>query len=318
MSFNKDNLKKAFQKAGLALEFAKSSFARGASGNDIFGLDIRRKDPKKARTEYFSMWPGSDDNTIVIRDVDEKFGQVILTISEAEREFEENIEKWVVNTHVTKDGNERGLDDMLSNNRLTRKDVVKWDPDNRVLIVRRKTPKSSRTFLLGMDERQLFMTQVDRNITTVKAAHASLKTPSVAFFEGKAAGKTVRQGEWFFINLPEGELVRLQEAVKKGQVTINKKVPIGNYFTGRSGKPHTADELVSWGGGLATVRPDNIPAIRRQMLVTPTTEGRRAIYVRGSVRHSDHQTVKFSTWRKVIANTETRTSSGVGGGRWID
>jgi hypothetical protein len=96
MSWNKDNLEKAFAKVKLTLVFAKESFARGVNSEDIFGLDIRRAKPGRADSEYFLMWPGHEDNSIVIRDSDASFGQVVLTITEKEREFEETVDSYGV------------------------------------------------------------------------------------------------------------------------------------------------------------------------------------------------------------------------------
>jgi hypothetical protein len=322
MSWNKDNLEKAFAKVKLTLVFAKESFARGVNSEDIFGLDIRRAKPGRADSEYFLMWPGHEDNSIVIRDSDASFGQVVLTITEKEREFEETVDSYGVKRALDRHKGDAAaaLKELQGSTVREYPKVKLWAPKKKTLVLLRKTPKDSRTFLLGMDERQLFMTQVNRNITTVAAAHASLKTPTVTFFEGKADGKTIRQGEWFFVNLPTDEMEGLELAIKKNQVSPLKKVPIGNFAGRRGGKPHTADELVVFNFNPITApitQGENI--LRREQMMTrsPQPQGRNAIYVRGAVKHLDHETVKFNQWRKVIANTESGISVSVGGG-WVD
>lgn len=63
------------------------------------------------------------------------------------------------------------------------------------------------------------------------------------------------------------------------------------------GNPHTADELV--------------------VLIGVSRD--RKVFVRGSVRHSDHDPVKFPSWRKVIRNTEEIQPNGAAPGvGWVD
>lgn len=382
MSWNKDNLKSAFEKAGLTLEFAKESFARGINGADVFGIDIRRKKLNDPHSEYFLMWPGHEDNNIVVRDTDKSFGQIVLTVSEAEREFEDTVGpssiKWAMER--AKGDTNKALADLIGRTHKGYPKVKTWKPKSNTLVILRMTPKDSRTFLLGMDERQLFITQVNRNVTTVKAAHDSLKAPSVRFFEGKAGGKTIRQGEWFFVNLTLDEERAINTALRKKVIVPRKKVPIGQFAGRGGGKPHTADELVLWDGNLAIEetthkRIDYVPYTvpqdivrvhlmgktaqeglnemlranhitmkevevwdsakllltvrlpRAQSLPTPRNQpGRASVFVRGAVRHADHDTVKFSNWRRVIANTEAVVNNqinpnvgrGIGGGTWVD
>ena len=87
----------------------------------------------------------------------------------------------------------------------------------------------------------------------------------------------------------------------------------------RRAKPGRADELVVWNFAIpGPVTGDEAsPLIGRTMQRTPQPQGRNAIYVRGAVKHLDHETVKFNQWRKVIANTESGISVSVGGG-WVD
>jgi hypothetical protein len=46
---------------------------------------------------------------------------------------------------------------------------------------------------------------------------------------------------------------------------------------------------------------------------------RDRVFVRGSIRHKDHKTVRFSQWREVIANNEGDTARATASGVfWVD
>ena len=161
----------------------------------------------------------------------------------------------------------------------------------------RKTTGQKRHFLCGLDERQLFIAQLSSPVSSVREAHDSLKRPEVTLVEGKV-GRIVRQGEWFFLAPTEEELERIRLGLKKNIIFIQRKVPIG-----RGGNPHTADELLVLPG---TRVPDGKFPVR----ATET-------FVRGSVRHIDHATASFMTWRKVIRNNEANAGQALGVG-WVD
>ena len=178
--------------------------------------------------------------------------------------------------------------------------------------VRRRTPSQKRHFLCGVDERQLFIAQLPKAVSTVRDAHASLKTTSVALAEGQGI-HTVRQGEWFFLEPTKYELAQIETGLAKKRLTIERTVPIGPFSVAGgvrgprvrqwSGNPHTADELIVLPGALVA---GGAWAVRS-----------REIFIRGKVRHVDHATVSFSGWRKVIRNAEPNAgqASGVG---WVD
>jgi hypothetical protein len=157
-----------------------------------------------------------------------------------------------------------------------------------------------------VDERQLFIAQLPRGVSSVRDAHASLKTTSVTFAEGKTDGRTVRQGEWFFVNPTSEERLTLMEAIRKNLVVVHHKVRISRDPRGvDGGKPHVADELVRYFGK----ELEHGFAVREM-----------EVFVRGKVRHSDHATVKFGDWRKVIRNAERQQQPGFSptGVFWVD
>jgi hypothetical protein len=155
--------------------------------------------------------------------------------------------------------------------------------------VRRVTPDRKRHFLAGCDERQLFMCRLPHACTTVRQAHEVLRTPSVKDSRS-ALDRTVRQGEWFFIAVPDARLDELEREIVGHRIWVRKKVSIGSVIP-RAGKPHVADELVV---------------------------AKNEVFVRGAVRHVDHKTIWFDRWRRVERNREVDEGRSLFGGRWID
>ena len=291
---SRPNLVAQFAKAGLVLKIRSEPFLNRRMNRDadlIFGLDIRRATGGVSRKEWFEIFPGAEDNVIQVRNVDNDIQQLVLLVSEPERKFTEAVAKY----------GWRGSATVKPRGKVVSEDAKTW-------WIERKTPGEKRYFLLGVDERQLFVARLNRPATTVKEAHDSLRNTSLTLAEGKAPGKTVRQGEWFFVWPTEAEKTAITAAVKACRASILKKWPIGAE-PGAGGKPrvagnpHTADELIRMPG---TPLEHGFPV--------RTTE----TYVRGSVRHRDHATVKFGDWRKVLRNNEAGTPSSLGGGSWID
>jgi len=303
-------LTRRFQEAGLKLEIASAPIIRavGRGGADIVQIDIQRKFAKDARSEYFRIWPGSEGNRIEAVNIDKDHAQLILMVHETVREFEEKVPRATLK-HVQQRDPENWLDLLIRENRLNRRDLRIHSKD-RVSIIRR-TSSQKRHFLCGVDERQLFISQLPKPVSTVREAHRCLKSVDVLFAEGKSS-KVVRQGEWFFLEPTPEEFQAINEAIRTKMITIEKTVPIGPFATGQirgprvrqwSGNPHTADELVTFSG----------KALEHGFPVRP-----REIFVRGRVRHVDHATVKFPQWKKVIRNTETVNQGAASGLGWVD
>jgi hypothetical protein len=167
--------------------------------------------------------------------------------------------------------------------------------------------------LMGLDERQLFIAELPRGVSTVMGAHRILKGGDVTLAEGSGI-KTVRQGEWFFLEASEEENRRIEEGLTKNWLILERDVPIGPFtdasnrgLGGRRrvrqfrGNPHTADELV--------VIPGNV-------LEHGWAVRGREVFIRGHVRHVDHATVTFPKWVKVLRNAEANVGQEFGG--WVD
>jgi len=274
-----ENLVKGFERAGLKVEVTNTPFTRGTGGEDVFGMDIDRRIKGNRRTEIFRIYPGHDSNRVLVQGTDAEKGQLVLMVHEKRRPFETLIYK------------SRIPDRPKNTIRETKKH---W-------VVREYTPENKRHFLMGVDERQLFIAQLPKAVSTVRDAHNCLKAPTVWTAEGKQKGRTFRQGEWFFLNTTDTEKKEIEKAVEMG--LMKRKESIGAHAGRAGGNPHIAEELVVLGG-------------------TPLSHGfpmrqRPEVFVRGNIRHVDHKTLKIRQWRKVIANTESNQGR-MEGVSWID
>ena len=311
-----EHLVRRFADAGLQLVLSGRPIVGGLGGrgsSDIVQIDIARRVNGSRRHEWYRIFPGAADNRIEVVGTDKKIGQLVLMVHEVAREFREEIpghryRDYDLSTPDWAETLARNLQVRLSDlfveksrgGRLTR------------VQVRRRTPSNKRHFLLGLDERQLFIAQLPRAVSTVRDAHACLKSTTIVLAEGKGI-KATRQGEWFFLDPSADELARIEEGLAKKLLVVEHAVPIGPFSDnavrgGRRvrqgrGNPHTADELLVLPG---------LPVPGGQWAVRG-----REVFIRGRVRHIDHATVTFSNWVKVIRNAEPNAgqASGVG---WVD
>lgn len=306
----REHLVRRFADAGLPLVLHDRPLIGGLGGrgaSDIVQIDIARKTNGSRRQEWFRIYPGADENRIEVVGTDKSFGQVVVMIHEPVREFFENVAQWTIrDIDLTRPGWGPEVAKKLG---VREQDVVVTRGN---VAVRRRTPGSKRHLLAGLDERQLFLAQLPRGVSTVREAHLTLKSGIVTFAEGQGA-KAVRQGEWFFLEASKEEARQIEDGLARNLLILERNVPIGPFTVsgarfGRGrrvrqfrGNPHTADELVV------------LPGV-------PTANGfpvrERDVFIRGRVRHVDHATVSFSNWQKVIRNAEANAGQAFGG--WVD
>ena len=116
-----------------------------------------------------------------------------------------------------------------------------------------------------------------------------------------------RQGEWFFV--PEPSLM-----VDETLVLRNEPLRRG------AGKPHLVEQLFRSGGETVHVcakHPNGISEKEYAELLRVNPKAVRwgwrvmrrnpGVYARGTVRHSDHDTITLSFWHRVVMNTETQS-----------
>ena len=263
---NFEVLARRFADADLRVEIIEQ---RNQVASDVFQMTILGK----GREEYFRIWPGARTNRVEAEGIDRAQRQLVLLVHEPLRMFTEQLPKRRVALDRTK--------------------VKVVAESEHYVWVEHRTDARKRHFLCGCDERQLFICQLPRGVTTVREAHEVLRAPEAA-----RRDKVVRQGEWFFVEPTAKDLEALAAALRGLRTVIRRGVPIG-----RGGNPHVADELA----------------------VVPASVGRkpaaRIVFARGRVRHVDHDTVYLPSWSKVVRNTEPVADDGVArmdGVRWID
>ena len=199
--------------------------------------------------------------------------------------------------------------------------VMQALPDQRhLLLAVRNTREKNQLdrFLCGHDEREWFVAAVPGGASSVRQAMDALQPQGVreALTRNPVSSRKRyshknrafrRQGEWFFV--PEPSLV-----VNEALILHNEPLRRGG------GKPHMVDQLYRTGGETVYVTkrfPNGLtpPEYRAMLLNNPNAkrwgwrEMRRnpGVYVRGAVRHSDHETITLSFWHRVLMNTETQS-----------
>jgi len=294
------NLVKSFEKAGLRLELLKEPIRTGTGMADIVQLDVGRDLRGSGRTEWFRLWPGHKDNVIQVRDADKKNKQLVLLVNEPEREFEDRIP---IRKSWRKGGGTEPTRDQVKAQLRGRERILHRTKKEWVII--RRTDGNTRYFLMGVDERQLFIAQLAEPCTTVDQAHRSLGR-TVLTADGTRKGSALdRQGEWFFWETRQQTRDAIDELVAKNKLAVHRGVAIGRFAGRGGGNPHIADELI--------VTPP-LDKLNHGFGVRP-----RSVYVRGKIRHVDHKTIKFSHWREVVANNEGATAQATAAGVfWVD
>jgi hypothetical protein len=185
--------------------------------------------------------------------------------------------------------------------------------------------EGKQKFLCGHDERHWFVAAIPESAAAadVRGALDALKPPAVREAEDRAGVKPferyrrrtnafVRQGEWFFIPAPD---IR----VSMGQVLRNEPLRRGG------GKPHRVQYCWRRGGEsvwVSRVAPNGFTGAEyaRWRKEHPGAHVRWTamrrnpeVYVRGTVKHADHATIRLAGWHRVEMNTETsaRAMAGV-------
>jgi hypothetical protein len=191
--------------------------------------------------------------------------------------------------------------------------VLDVQPTDRHLLLLSRQGGEKHRFLLGHDERHWFVAGIPEStpVSRVRDAKQALKPDRVQSSERGLRAKyrdrrsnpaRIRQGEWFFIPVHDVQ-------VKKLLVLRNEPIARGG------GKPHVCEELYRFGGETVYVSrgaPNGLTEEQYRAL----SDGERGrwnwrvmrrnpkVYVRGRVRHPDHQTVVLDGWHEVLSNTE--------------
>ena len=202
-------------------------------------------------------------------------------------------------------------------------EVLDLQPADRHLLLLVREAGEKHKFLCGHDERHWFVAAIPESapVGTVRQAKEALKPSEVQSAQArerlKGAARSrrknaayVRQGEWFF--LPEWSLV-----VEESLILRNEPLTRGN-----GGKPHWADFCYRTGGETVYVcrRHSNGVSKRVYERILANNPSAKAwgwqpmrrnpgVYVRGRIRHPDHQTIVLHRWHRVLMNTENQAKA---------
>lgn len=196
-------------------------------------------------------------------------------------------------------------------------EVVDSRPDLRHLLLMARRPQAKQKFLCGHDERHWFVCAVPgQSVSSVVNAMEALQPSFVRRVVARRVKRIknrlrrrnaafVRQGEWFFVPVPE--LVLNERLILKNE-------PLSRGF---GSKAHMCQFVYRTGGEVVYVGnkyPTGLTeeAYSRLVKRNPSASGwgwrimRRnsAVYVRGRVSHPDHKTIVLNDWHQVMMNTE--------------
>ena len=191
--------------------------------------------------------------------------------------------------------------------------------DRHLLLLTRTFDRRGETkarYLLGHDERHWFVAAVPEQnpVSTVIAAKQALKPEAVVASEAGVRASVrqrrvnrarIRQGEWFF--------------VPKNDAKVNTRLVLRDepLIRGRGGKPHVCQELYREGGETVYVNREYPNGLSQAQFARLSEKVRNRpgwrimvrdprVFVRGTVRHSDHKTIFLNGWHEVFVNTESR------------
>ena len=182
-------------------------------------------------------------------------------------------------------------------------------PATRHILVQAQIPfktwgayPTTRDYLLGHDERQLFITPTPANVGTVNEALLALgPTGTKRRIQRNRGRKIIRQGDWFFE--PLGVAFEPRQPL---DMYLRRNLPLGGLMAAERGiqvgNPHLAEEQVFFGRWYNA----------RWNLHRPL----RGIFVRGNIRHVEHKTVKlrgwYRAWQRDMAGRWLHPNSSIG------
>lgn len=203
-----------------------------------------------------------------------------------------------------------------------RVEVLEVRPEDRHLLLLARTPgqdgEAKSRFLLGHDERHWFVAAIPeaRPVTSVRDAMQALKPHDIVRVERSVRSKDrnrrsnkvrIRQGEWFFVPvrhaLVNPFMVRKNEPLRRG-----------------AGKPHVCQELYRDRGETVYVNRRYPNGLTQRQFDRLSEKQKRApgwtkmarnprVFVRGTVRHTDHKTIFLHGWHQVVMNTENQAAA---------
>jgi hypothetical protein len=197
--------------------------------------------------------------------------------------------------------------------------VLDVRPSDRHLLLLSKNPDTGNKskFLCGHDERHWFVAAIPeqaRSVSSVKTAKEALQPDAVraALDRQRIRPKDRlkrhnkafhRQGEWFFIPIPNLKVDRIQ---------VVRNEPLSR---GRGSKPHNMEFACRRGGvtvyvnfrfpnGITQEEYDQLPPNERRRRNWRVRVRDAEVYAKGRISHADHATITLEGWHRVEMNTE--------------
>jgi hypothetical protein len=232
---------------------------------------------------------------------------------------------------VTSDGRERFAIRLRAGASLDLTVLEVKPEDRHLVLLAREVDADGNTieanhFLCGHDERHLFVAGV-ANVSTVAQAKASLKPQAIVAREvglstakrnRRKTGVFRRQGEWFFVPVD----------ITADPMTIRLNEPLTR--DARS-KPHIAQFAFRNGGESVRVcarHPNGLTTREYEKLIARNPKAANynwrtmvrnpELYVRGTIRHTDHRTITLNGWHRVLINTERRAATRMAAVTFLD
>jgi hypothetical protein len=204
--------------------------------------------------------------------------------------------------------------------------VINIEPkDQHLLLLARDAQGRKSKYLLGEDERHLFVAGLPRLAPagTVRQAKQALRPPEVQARQVGLSEKVrnrrknsafLRQGEWFFIPAPD---------LTPDPLRILHDEPISR---GNGSKPHILEFCYREGGETVYVSSqypngvDGIEFARLQKFDRQKTASERiwdwrqmkreaVVYGKGKCSHPDHRTIVLHEWCRVLLNEERHSTA---------
>ena len=210
-------------------------------------------------------------------------------------------------------------------------DVLDARPEWRHLLLLVRHGAHKHKYLCGHDERHWFAAAVPEEahwVRSVETAFQALRPPEVREVVahhrlrrkeryGRRNDAYVRQGEWFFVPVPDldppPEMILRWEPVRRG----NSKPHMLEFAFRRGGetvyRPNRWSN--SWKGFTGLLTAEQREALLREYPSARAVQWTPEVlnpelYGRGRVRHPDHGTIVLDTWHRVYPNTESKAKAG--------
>jgi len=273
-------------------------YARGTAGVGAFVISV---DPSPKGVGRLRVWEGTEAEIEVHND--KRRRQAVLLVKEPTRKIVRKVtlrsykNRLSMVTDQFEAGNGFGMN-LPSRTRYTLQSDITFTPDHGQLddyaygkfeaTVRALVPKSTQTFLVGIDEEHHFVSALKKPVKSVLDAHEALRPPTVP--KGSP-----RQGEWFFVPCSKRTSKQILAAVQEKPGILKERWLNGNSVHYRGG----------WYGDSSTSRLPSTTTHR----ATQTVRIGSNLYVFGYVledRETRHSPLFLHDWHLAVHNLEVQ------------